>query len=133
MEVCQTEIGTPLSFTICVLSLRFMNKETIKLNLLEKLKLEHCFWSFDESSIKDIPDDVLIEETLSHLDIDEINQLFKIYPYNKVKSVWLEHLVPQGEYLYTLNRFFAWYYFKAKRPDAYIKSMALRHFNKAFS
>ncbi|MDE5761221.1 MAG: hypothetical protein K2I11_09825 [Bacteroides sp.] len=52
--------------------------------------------------------------------------------FKKIKQVWLDYLVPQEEYLYTLNRFFAWYYFKAKRPDAYIKSMAPRHFNKMF-
>lgn len=37
--------------------------------------------------------------------------------------------MPEGEYLYTLNRFFAWYYFKAKRPDAYLKSLQTRHLN----
>ena len=42
----------------------------------------------------------------------------------------VDYLIPQEEYLYTLNRFFAWYYFKAKKPDAYIKSMATRHLNK---
>lgn len=50
-----------------------------------------------------------------------------------IKQVWLDYLVPQAEYLYTLNRFFAWYYFKAKKPDAYIKSMATRHLNKMFA
>ena len=78
-------------------------------------------------------DDMLIEKTLLHLDLEEINQLFLIYPFNKIKRVWLDYLVPQAEYLYTLNRFFAWYYFKAKKPDAYIKSMATRHLNKMFA
>ena len=81
----------------------------------------------------DIPDDMLIEKTLLHLDLEEINQLFLIYPFKKIKQVWLDYLVPQAEYLYTLNRFFAWYYFKAKKPDAYIKSMATRHLNKMFA
>ena len=77
--------------------------------------------------------DMLIEKTLLHLDLEEINQLFLIYPFKKIKRVWLDYLVPQAEYLYTLNRFFAWYYFKAKKPDAYIKSMATRHLNKMFA
>ena len=77
--------------------------------------------------------DMLIEKTLLHLDLEEINQLFLIYPFKKIKQVWLDYLVPQAEYLYTLNRFFAWYYFKAKKPDAYIKSMATRHLNKMFA
>ncbi len=110
-----------------------MPDDGIKQDLLAKLKQEHCFWSYDESSVQDIPDDMLIEKTLLYLDLKEINSLFRIYPFRKIKKVWLEHLVPQGEYLYTLNRFFAWYYFKAKNPDAYVKSMATRHFNKMFA
>ena len=110
-----------------------MSNEHIKSELLDKLKREHRFWSFDQSSIKEVPDDILIEMTLIYLDLEEIDQLFQIYPYKQVKAVWLERLVPQGDYLYTLNRFLAWRYFKAKRPDAYIKSMATRHFNKTFS
>ena len=94
-----------------------MSVDVIKQELLSKLKQEHCFWSYNEDSIKDIPDDMLIEKTL-------------LYPFKKIKQVWLDYLIPQEEYLYTLNRFFAWYYFKAKKPDAYIKSMATRHLNK---
>ena len=110
-----------------------MSSDVVKQELLAKLKQEHCFWSYNENSIKDIPDDMLIEKTLLHLDLEEINQLFLIYPFKKIKRVWLDYLVPQAEYLYTLNRFFAWYYFKAKKPAAYIKSMATRHLNKMFA
>lgn len=110
-----------------------MSGEAIKKELLTKLKQEHCFWSYNESSIKDISDDMLIEKTMLHLDLEEINQLFLIYSFKRIKQVWLNYLVPQGEYLYTLNRFFAWYYFKVKKPDTYIKSMATRHFNKMFA
>ena len=85
-----------------------MSVDVIKQELLSKLKQEHCFWSYNEDSIKDIP----------------------VYPFKKIKQVWLDYLIPQEEYLYTLNRFFAWYYFKAKKPDAYIKSMATRRLNK---
>lgn len=105
----------------------------IKDELLSKLKQEHCFWSYNEDSIKDISDEILIEKTLLHLDLAEIDMLFQIYPYRTIKQVWLNYLVPQEEYLYSLNRFLAWYYFKAKRPDAYIKSMSTRYFNKMFS
>ena len=107
-----------------------MSQASIKSNLLAKLKQEHCFWSYNEDTISDISDDMLIEKTLLHLDLEEIDQLFQLYPYRKVKRVWLDHLVPQEEYLYTLNRFLAWYYFKAKSPDAYIKSMATRYYNR---
>lgn len=103
---------------------------SVKSNLLAKLKQEHCFWSFNEDAISDISDDILIEKTLQYLDLEDIDLLFQIYPFRKVKQVWLNHLVPQEEYLYTLNRFLAWYYFKAKSPDAYIKAMATRYYNR---
>ena len=107
-----------------------MSIDVIKQELLSKLKQEHCFWSYNVDSIQHIPDDMLIEKTLLHLDLEEINLLFQIYPFKKVKQVWLDYLVPQEEYLYALNRFLAWYYFKVKKPDSYIKSMATRRFNK---
>ena len=104
--------------------------EDKKSYLLEKLKAEHCLWSYDVSSISSIPDDMLIELTLIHLDLDEINLLFEIYPYKKVKNVWIEHVVAQGERYYTLNKFLAWYYFKMKRPGAYVRSLDTRVLNK---
>ena len=77
-----------------------MSRDVVKQELLAKLKQEHCFWSYNENSIKDIPDDMLIEKTLLHLDLEEINQLFLIYPFKKIKQVWLDYLVPQAEYLH---------------------------------
>ena len=64
-----------------------MSDEVIKQELLAKLKQEHCFWSYNEDSITDIPDDMLIEKTLLHLDLDDINRLFLIYPFKKIKRV----------------------------------------------
>ena len=66
-----------------------------KQELVERLKRERCFWSYKEDSIRDIPDDFLIEKTL--------------------------------------NRFLAWYYFRCKRPDTYLKSMATRRLNRLAS
>ena len=39
-----------------------MSRDVVKQELLAKLKQEHCFWSYNENSIKDIPDDMLIEK-----------------------------------------------------------------------
>lgn len=47
--------------------------DIVKSDLLAKLKQEHCFWSYNENSIKDIPDDMLIEKALLYLDLEEIN------------------------------------------------------------
>ena len=99
-------------------------------DILMKLKAENCFWSYSEDSVKNIPDEILIEKTLVYLDLPEIEALFLLFPYKKIKKVWREQMVPQGDYLYTLNRFLAWYYFHVKRPDQYLKAMTTRHFNK---
>ncbi len=67
---------------------------------------------------------------LIHLDLDEINLLFEIYPYKKIKKAWIENVVAQGERYFTLNKFLAWYYFKMKRPGAYVRSIETRVLNK---
>lgn len=103
----------------------------IKSLLLDKLKEENAFWSYNQGKIsaESVSDDQLIAMTMRYLDLDEIRQLFNIFSLKKIKNAWKRLLVPEGEYLYTLNRFFAWYYFKAKRPDAYLKSIETRHIN----
>jgi len=103
---------------------------SVKPYLIEKLKQEHCLWSYDNDSIHDMPDDLLIELVMLYLDIDEINMLFSIFSYRKMKKAWIENVVAQGERYYNLNYFFAWYYFHAKRPRSYVKAMATRQLNK---
>ncbi len=107
-------------------------KAKIRTDLFHKLQEENAFWSYDNSKIspETIPDDLLIALTLRHLDLAEIKDLFSIFSLRKIHGAWKEILVPEGEYLYTLNRFLAWYYFKSKRPDQYLKSLETRHLNK---
>jgi hypothetical protein len=105
-------------------------EESVKQYLIGKLKQEHCLWSYDNDSIHDMPDDVLIELVMLYLDIDEINMLFSIFSYKKMKKAWIENVVAQGERYYNLNYFFAWYYFHAKCPRSYVKAMATRQLNK---
>lgn len=114
------------------------NKEKIneiKGKLLQMLREENAFWSYRQESVTldSIKDDQLIALTMRYLDLEEIKELFSIYSFKKIKDAWKRLLVPEGEYLYTLNRFFAWYYFKAKRPDAYLKSLETRRLNTLFS
>lgn len=108
-----------------------IDKYAAKCNLLKLLKEENAFWSYDPASITtdNIGDDRLIALTLRYLDLKEIDSLFEIYSYKKVKDAWRKILVPEGDYLYTLNRFLAWYYFKAKNPRSYLRSLETRHLN----
>jgi hypothetical protein len=115
-----------------MLSLQAEMNENVRKELFRKLKKENCFWSYDMSKMKTISDELLIEYVFLYLDIDDINLLFKIFPYKKVKKAWIENVVAQGEMYYVLNKFFAWYYFHAKKPGAYVKAMATRQMNKRF-
>jgi len=107
------------------------HNQKIKSKLLEQLKEENAFWSYSSESISldSVNDDQLIALTMRYLDLPEIKLLFNIFPFKKIKNAWRHLLVPEGEYLYTLNRFFAWYYFKAKKPDSYLKSLQTRQLN----
>lgn len=109
-------------------------KIEIKSLLLQKLKEEKAFWSYNQEAInvQSIDDDTLIVSTLRYLDLEEISLLFTIYAKKKIKSAWRRLMVPEGEYLYTLNRFLSWYYFDAKKPDSYLKSLQTRHLNSLF-
>ena len=107
-------------------------RKSIRQKLLSYLREENVFWSYDCKSmdIDSINDDQLIALTMRYLDLTEIKMLFDIFPKNKIKTAWRRLLVPEGAYLYTLNRFFAWYYFNAKRPDSYLKSLETRRMNQ---
>lgn len=104
--------------------------EKAKKQLLKKLKKENCFWSYDISKMKTISDEALIENVLLYLDIDDVNSLFHLFEYKKIKSVWLKRMAPLGERFRPFNILYAWYYFGAKRPEAYVKSIETRHVNR---
>lgn len=111
-----------------------MNQEEllrVKANLLSRLKEEKAFWSYDQDAIAvtNISEEILIAQTMRYLDLPEIKQLLSIFSFKKIKAAWIKLLIPEGEYLATLNRFFAWYYFKAKNPDSHLKSLNTRYLN----
>ncbi len=96
--------------------------------LIEKLKKENVFWPYESGSVKndDLSDDFLIEKTLIHLDISEINILFAILPKKEIRRVWEEKMLPQGEYLFNLNKFLAWFYFDIHNDDEYVRENAYK-------
>ena len=107
-----------------------MLKEEVKPYLIERLKQENAFWSYNVDAIKDVPDDILVELVLLHLDLDDIDRLFEIYSNKFIKKAWIENVIPLGDRYYVLNKVFAWYYFHMKKPGAYVKSMETRQINK---
>ncbi len=106
------------------------SKDDIKLYLEKKLHEANAFFFFVKSSCRNLPDKDLIKYVLIHLDLDDIRLLFDIYSKRQIKRVWLDELVPQGDYLISMNLCFAMLYFDIKKPLQYLKSMETRHFNK---
>ncbi|GHT72388.1 hypothetical protein AGMMS50262_00890 [Bacteroidia bacterium] len=107
-------------------------KDDIRNHLEKRLKQEHAFWSFEKSSCQNLSDWNLIKYSLIHLDLNDINYLFQIFPKKFIKQVWLEELVPQGDFLISMNLCFALLYFGAKNPRQYVKSMETRQLNKRY-
>ena len=112
------------------LRMKFMTKEQIKPYLLKRLQKEHAFWSYDKSSCQEISDGNLIKHVLINLDLQDINLLFAIFPKQKIKRIWLDELVPQGDYLRNMNLCFAALYFDIKRPLQYLKAMETYKMNR---
>jgi hypothetical protein len=93
--------------------------EFIKRKLLNKLKEEGAFWSYE--SVNEISDDNLIAMVLIHLDLKDIERLFLIYPKNQIRKVWQKRLIIQEPYYHNLNVLIASIYFEIKSPGSYIK------------
>ena len=104
--------------------------DNIKEILSKKLIGRNSFWSYDLVKDVSIPDDILIEKTLLYLDIEDINKLFVLFPTKKIKKVWRNRLVIQGDYFGKLNKLLAWMYFDIKNPEKYIKTTISQHINK---
>lgn len=79
--------------------------------LVHSLNQINAFWSYKSDPAMEIPDDVLIEKVFLYLDLDEIEQLFQLYPYSLIYKVWKEQLLSQEPYYHNLNKFIGWFYF----------------------
>ncbi|MDR1155371.1 MAG: hypothetical protein LBL04_11745 [Bacteroidales bacterium] len=97
--------------------------------LFRHLQKENAFWSYDPSFVKleNLKDEMFIEKVMLHLDIDDINRLFALYPKARIKKVWRTRLCPLEPYCNGLNRLFAYMYFDIKNPDRYIKAQRAKH------
>jgi hypothetical protein len=98
-----------------------MSDEQIHIALINKLRQEHAFWSYDETSIVKLSDERLIAEVLLHLDIDDIQNLFKIYPKRMIQKVWKDKMLSQEPMYHGLNKFYAWFFFNIKDTERYIR------------
>jgi len=105
------------------------NNKVIKQMLFQKLMEENALWSYniERNNPENINDEILIVKTLTHLDLAEIDLLFTIYPFYKIKKIWREQMAVSTEYNYTLNKFLAWKYFNVKEPKKYLRTLESKH------
>ena len=100
------------------------NRQRMKIFLSRKLKKEGFLWSYDiDSDADNVPDEIIIEKTLIHLDYTDYQYLFCIYPKSQIKDVWKKNIATQGEYYYSLNYFIAWFCFGISNPKRYLKNI----------
>ena len=104
-----------------------MKNDQLRKGLEQKLIEENAFWSYDKSSIVIIPDDVLIEKVLLHLDIEDVQSLFLIFPKKEIKKVWQEIVLPLEPLYHNINRLYAFLFFNIEHPDRYIRYYKNKH------
>jgi len=112
-----------------ILLLSMSAQQKIKNSLFNSLIKLNAFWSYHSSDIteKAINDEMFIEKALVHLDIEDLNKLFCLFPYKKIKEVWKNQLCIQEPYFHELNVLLAYLYFNIKDPDRYLKKINNRH------
>ena len=104
-----------------------VNNKQLRKRLEKKLIKRNAFWSYDKSSIVVIPDDVLIEKVLLHLDIEDVQALFFLFPKKEIKKVWQDVVLPREPLYHNINKLYAFMFFNIEHPDRYIRYYKNKH------
>lgn len=102
-------------------------KSILKQHIAARLIDNKLFWSYGPVDASDIPDEILIEKALIYLDIDDIDNLFRIFSRKKIKEVWLKEVLNQDPYYHSMNILLAYLYFHVRKPEDYIKKHLRSH------
>lgn len=95
--------------------------EELRYQLYDALLKNNAFWSYEKPSFEEVSDEALIEMAIVHLDVDDINKLFILFPKEKIREVWQERILSQEPYYHDLNYLMAWLYFDIEDPEKFIK------------
>jgi hypothetical protein len=104
-----------------------VNNKQLRKRLEKKLIKRNAFWSYDKSSIVVIPDDVLIEKVLLHLDIEDVQSLFFLFPKKEIKKVWQDVVLPREPSYHNINKLYAFMFFDIQHADRYIRYYKNKH------
>jgi len=102
-------------------------KEKIRKYLQNELISNHLFWSYDDIKPEQVEDDILIEKVLLYLDLDDINKLFNIYPYRKIREIWMNSMFIRDPMNRSLNLLLAYLYFNIKEPEKLLDEVVEDH------
>jgi len=107
-----------------------MKQEKIRKYLQNELIRNHLFWSYENIGPEQIEDDILIEKVLLYLDLNDINKLFNIYPYHKIKEIWMNSMFIRDPMNRSLNLLLAYLYFNIKEPEKLLDEVVEGNFHK---
>lgn len=100
-----------------------------KTTLINKLKENGAFWSYDKKVLdEEVPDPVLIEQALRMGNVPELLALFDLFTFEQIKQVWHERLIPHQR-IYPYNDYLAKVFFKIDNPADYIKPLQ-KHYGR---
>jgi hypothetical protein len=102
-------------------------RDILKIRLADKLIINRVFWSYADIKAEDVSDEILIEKVVIYLDIEDINSLFLIYPYKKIRDIWRKEIVILDPLYHSLNLLLAFLYFHIENPEKYIQKISQRH------
>lgn len=97
------------------------DRPSLRTDLTYKLIRQKVFWSYKTNRSEPLPDEILIEKVLQHLDVEDISALFLLFRLPEIKKVWLEKMVSQEPMYHVLNRLYAFLFFGIKNPDRYLR------------
>lgn len=96
--------------------------------LLEQLEKNSAFWSYDlgEQGGANIPDELLIEQTLLQGDVEQLFLLFELFPETQIRTVWENKLVPHEKYR-SINHYLGLFFFQIKEISSFLNQRIVAH------
>jgi len=95
-------------------------QEHIRRELIRELRENNVLWSYESPDYSGMPDSLLIEKVLVHSDLDNIFQLFILFPGEEIFNIWKSRLL-KDETLRSLNILYAFLLFNISDPETYVK------------
>lgn len=95
--------------------------------LIEQLKENSTFWSYDLSAEHGvISDELLMEQTLLHGDVDQLLLLFSIFSKEQIRTFWERKLVPHEKYR-RINHYLGVFFFQVTDISSFLNQRIIAY------